>query len=96
MCDFITDPEWIDRVMRFMTDGVIKRFQYLENMGLLSLNNDATYLGTGGQGFTSDLPASDYNGRVRTKDMWVTLQAQETVSCNPDMFGEYILPYFQK
>lgn len=25
--------------------------------------------------------------------MWLTLQAQETVSVDPDMFGEYILPH---
>lgn len=94
MCDFVTDPEWITRMMTFMTDGVIARFEQLEEQGLLSLNNDATYLGTGGQGYTTELPAEGYDGKVRMKDMWVTLQAQETVSCNPDMFGELILPHF--
>ncbi len=94
MCDFILEPEWITRMMTFMTDGVIARFEKLEEMGLLSLNNDETYLGTGGQGYTTALPSEDYSGTVRMKDMWVTLQAQETVSCGPDMFGELILPHF--
>lgn len=94
MCDFVTEPEWVDRMMQFMTDGVMKRFDWLEEQGLLSLNNDDTYLGTGGQGYTTDLPSDDFAGRVRTRDMWLTLQAQETVSVNPDMFGEYVLPHF--
>ena len=84
MCDFVTEPEWVDRMMQFMTDGVTKRFDWLEEQGLLSLNNDDTYLGTGGQGYTTDLPSDDFAGRVRTRDMWLTLQAQETVSVNPD------------
>ena len=55
--------------MTFMTDGIMERFDYLEEQGLLSLNNDNTYLGTGGQGYTTALPASDFDGKVRTKDM---------------------------
>ena len=94
MCDFVLEPEWVDRMMKFLTEGSIRRFEWLEENGLLSLNNDDTYLGTGGQGYTSDLPADDFTGKVRTKDMWLTLQAQETVSVDPDMFGEYILPHF--
>ena len=46
------------------------------------------------RGYTTDLPSDDFAGRVRTRDMWLTLQAQETVSVNPDMFGEYVLPHF--
>lgn len=94
MSDFYTAPEWIDKMMQFMVDGVIQRFSFLETQGLLSLNNDSTYLGTGGQGYTSQLPAQDFSNIVRTKDLWLTLQAQETASCNPAMFGSLILPHF--
>lgn len=94
MCDFVSEPEWVQRMMTFMTDGMMKRFDWLEEQGLLSLNNDDTYTGTGGFGYTSELPAADFTGNVRTKDQWITLQAQETVSINPDMFGEFILPHY--
>lgn len=96
MCDFAIEPEWVVKMVNFMIDGVIDRFDQLEKAGLLSLNNDETYLGTGGQGYLSALPGEDYTGPVTTKDMWVTLQAQETVSCNPDQFGEYIVPAFSR
>ena len=96
MCDFAVEPEWVEKMANFMVDGAIARFEWLEKEGLLSLNNDETYLGTGGQGYLSRLPADDFEGKVRTKDMWVTLQAQETVSVNPDQFGEYVLPAFQR
>ena len=36
-CDFVTEPEWIERMMQFMTDGIMKRFDDLEEQGLLSL-----------------------------------------------------------
>lgn len=94
MCDFVTEPEWVEKMMKFMTDGMMQRFDWLEEQGVLSLNNDDTYLGTGGQGYTADLPAADFGAKVRTKDLWITLQAQETVSINPDMFGEFILPHY--
>jgi len=94
MCDFVTEPECVAKMMEFMADGMIKRFDWLEEQGLLSLNNDDTYVGTGGFGYSNDLPAPDFDGKVRTKDLWITLQAQETVSINPDMFGEFILPHY--
>lgn len=94
MCDFVSEPEWVERMVNFMVDGAIARFEWLESQNLLSLNNDETYLGTGGQGYLSALPSADFKGKVRMKDMWVTLQAQETVSVNPDQFGEFILPAF--
>ena len=93
MCDFITQPEWIHKTLRLITDGMNKRLDWLEKNGLLTLNNDSSYIGTGGQGFTDALPAAGFEGRVRTSDMWAGVQAQETVSINPDMFGEFILPY---
>ena len=96
MCDFVAEPEWISTMMEFITDGVMQRFDWLEEQGLLSLNNDETYLGTGGQGYTTCLPGADFKGKVRTCDMWGTMQAQETVSINPDQFGELILPHFKR
>ena len=96
MCDFILEPENVKRVMKFMVDGSIQRFRWLKSHDLLFLNNTDTYLGTGGQGNTTDLPAEDFQGRVRTKDIWLSLQAQETVSVDPQMFGEIILPEFKR
>ena len=96
MCDCAVEPEWVSRMTNWFVDGSIARFEEFEKAGLLSLNNDETYLGTGGQGYLSKLPAEGFDGKVRMKDMWVTLQAQETVSINPDQFGELILPAFIK
>ena len=96
MCDFILNPEWIDKMMGFMYEGMNKRLDWLEENNLLHLNNGADYVGTGGWGFTDELPASGNNGKVLTQDLWGLFQAQETVSINPDMFGEFILPYYKK
>jgi len=65
----------------------------LEQNGLLCLNNDGTYVGSGGFGWTDELPQPDYNGRARTRDMWGFAESQETVGVSPEMFAEFVAPY---
>jgi len=59
----------------------------------LSHNNDGTYVGSGGYGFTEELPQDDFDGRVRCVDMWGFTESQETVSVSPGMYEEFIFPY---
>lgn len=96
MCDFVMNPEWLQKVLDLITEGMMRRLDWMEANQLLFVNNDYNYVGTGGQGYTKQLPAKDFHGQVRTKDMWCGLQAQETVSVNPDMFGEFMLPNYKK
>jgi hypothetical protein len=90
MCD---NPEGLYRAMAFLRDGHLAKLDFLETQGLLSLNNDGTYVGSGGFGWTHELPQADYAGRARTRDMWGFAESQETVGVSPRMFGEFILPY---
>ena len=69
------------------------KLDFLEAEGLLSLNNDGTYVGSGGFGFTDELPAEDFNGTVRCRDMWGFTESQETVNVSPAMYEEFIFPY---
>ncbi len=66
----------------------------LEAQGLLMLNNGNDYVGSGGLGFTDELPADGFDGKhVRLRDMWGFAEAQETVGLSPRMWNEFVLEY---
>jgi hypothetical protein len=91
--DFIDHPEGLKKFHSIVSKGIIDKLDYLEENNLLSLNNDGTYVGSGGFGFTDELPAGDFNGQVRCKDMWGFTESQETVNVSPRMYEEFIFPY---
>lgn len=93
MLDMFDNPELLHRLMAFLRDSYVARFDFLEKNDLLSLNNDGTYVGSGGFGWSHELPQPDFVGRVRTMDMWGFAESQETVGVSPDLFEEFVFPY---
>ena len=93
MYDMVDAPEELHRVMALLRDGHLAKLDWLEEQGLLSLNNDGTYVGSGGFGWTDELPQQDFGGRVRPCDMWGFGESQETVGVSPEMYAEFVLPY---
>ncbi len=93
MIDMYDNPEGLHRLMAFLRDGHMKKLDFLEKEGLLSLNNDGTYVGSGGFGWTHELPQPDFSGHVRTIDMWGFAESQETTYVSPEQFEEFIFPY---
>ena len=93
MVDMIDNPGLLHRFMAFLRDGTLALLDYLEAEGLLSLNNDGAYVGSGGLGWSRELPQSDFAGRVRLCDMWGFAESQETVGVSPQMFAEFVFPY---
>jgi hypothetical protein len=93
MLDMLDYPTQLHRIMAFLRDGTMARLDFLQAHGLLSLNNDGTYVGSGGFGWSHELPAPGFTGHVRTQDMWGFAESQETVGVSPAMFAEFILPY---
>jgi len=93
MFDMFDHSDDLHKIMGFLRDGHLAKLDYLEENDLLSLNNDGTYVGSGGFGWTNELPQSDFDGHVRTADMWGFTESQETVGVSPEMFEEFIFPY---
>ncbi len=93
MYDMVDAPDDLHRLMAFLRDGTLAKLDWLEAQGLLSLNNDGTYVGSGGFGWTDELPQPDFAGRVRPCDLWGFAESQETVGVSPAMFAEFVLPY---
>jgi hypothetical protein len=94
MMDMYDNPDGIHATMAFLRDGTLKKLEYLEREGLLALNTEGSYVGSGGFGFTEELPAPGFDpARVRTTDMWGFAESQETVGVSTSMFEEFVFPY---
>ena len=94
MMDFILHPEWVHKMMNFLSEGYLKRLDFLESEGLLSPNCDNTYVGSGGFGLSTELlKKNESDAPTKTSQMWGFCESQETVGVSPQMFNEFILPY---
>lgn len=97
MCDMVTEPEYVHKLMSLLCDGYMERLNFLQEGGYLSLNTEGSYVGSGGFGYTEDLPTpKSHQGKVTTMDMWGFVESQETVYVSSDMYGEFIFPYHKK
>lgn len=93
MFDMIDAPDLLHAMMAHLSNGTLHMLDELERFGLLSTNHEGDYVGSGGFGWTDELPQADFTGQARTRDMWGFCESQETVSISPKMFAEFILPY---
>ena len=91
--DFTDHPDELKELLSFISKGHLSKLDYLEENDLLRLNNDGTYVGSGGFGFTDELPQADIDDHVRCQDMWGFTESQETVHVSPAMYEEFIFPY---
>jgi hypothetical protein len=89
------DPAFLHAIMKRFLAGHLARLDFLEANGLLTLNNDWSYAGSGGIGYCRELPrrAMAPGSPVRTEDLWLHDESQESVGVSPDMFAEIIYPY---
>lgn len=89
------NPDGLHRLMAFLRDDFHHMLDWFEAEGLLSLDNENDYTGSGTQGWTTELPQSDLapGGPVRVKDIWGLSESQETVGISPKMFETFIFPY---
>jgi hypothetical protein len=92
LCDFIENRDGLKELLRLISRGHLDKLDRLEAEGLLSLNNDGTYVGSGGFGFSDELPQADFQGRPRARDLWGFTESQETVHVSPAMYEEFIFP----
>ncbi len=93
LCDFIDHPDELKQLLAIISQGHLEKIDYLEQNNLLSLNNDGTYVGSGGYGFSNDLPQPDFSGSPRCVDLWGFTESQETVNVSPRMYEEFVFPY---
>ena len=79
LCDFVEHPDELKELLSIISRGHLDKLDYLEANHLLSLNNGGEYVGSGGYGFSDQLPQPGMSDRVRPCDMWGFSESQETV-----------------
>lgn len=92
--DMYDYPEKLHKLMSFLRDGILNKLDFLENNNLLSLNTEGSYVGSGGFGWTNQLPKQTLPGeKVKLLDLWGFCESQETSGVSPEMFKEFVFPY---
>lgn len=89
------EPENLHRLMAWLRDENSNYISWIEENGLLSLNNGNDCIASGGLGYSDELPGREWEegDKVLLKDLWGFAESQETVGISPAMFAEFILPY---
>lgn len=96
LLDMATRPEYVHKAISRMTDSCLFALKQYNELNLLELNNDNTYLG-GGLQYTDDLPCRNFNpSRIRPSDMWGRTMSQVFSAVSPAMHDEFALRYEMK
>ena len=91
MLDMYDHPDFLHGLMAFLLDEAQQILTDLERCGALTPNAGIDFVGTGGYGYTDDLPL---RGRgVNLKDLWGFSESQESVGLSRECFQEFIFPY---
>ncbi len=90
MMDMLDDPEWLHRLVKFMSDGILKTHEEAEaagDWGLGAHQNQA-------MPYAEELedPAANVNG-IKRCQLWGYMAAQELTAVSPAMHDEFMLQY---
>ncbi len=89
-------PEIFHQMMRQYTDDTLRLYRFMEHEKLMLPTTAYEELGQGTWCFTNELPAEPVDGSLKASQLWGFMDSQETVGLSPDMFGEFIFPYYQE
>ncbi len=94
MMDLYLRPEMVHAAYERMVDAWMYELDQFETQNLLSLDCNNTRIGSGGYGYTNDLPGTDYDpDYVRPHNMWGCSNAQIFSSVSPEMHWEFALEH---
>ncbi len=95
MLKMYDEPEGLHALMAFLRDDHMQQLDWYEANGVLSPTVECDSVGSGGCGYTDQLPQADYDPTkgARIRDLWGLSESQETVGVSPDLFAEFIFPY---
>ena len=94
MTDMAINPETVHACMERLVAGYFHALKQVEEQNLLALNNGNFRIGSGGLGYTGELPRKDFTpGHVRTIDQWGNATPQIFSEISPAMHEEFALRY---
>jgi hypothetical protein len=94
MMDLVMRPDLVHAGVERTVQAWMVEMDQFESMNLLSLDNDNTRIGSGGYGYTRELPGVDFDPAwVRTHDMWGCSNAQIFSEVSPQMRWEFAVEH---
>ena len=93
------EPDAVHRLLTFLAEDNFALGQWEEQQGLLTINNDGNQgYCTGSSLFCDEIPGREIppGQPVASTDRYGYLEAQEAAGLSPAMFGEFLMPHFQK
>jgi len=94
LTDLYDRPEFVHKAIDRLVNAYLSMLDQFEDQDLLRLNNTYYRIGSGGLGYTDELPAPDYDpGHVRAKDLWGSGAAQIFSDVSPRMHWEFAMQY---
>jgi hypothetical protein len=94
LLDLYDRPELVHKAIDKLVNAYLSMLDQFEEQNLLRLNNTYYRIGSGGLGYTDELPQPDYDPEhVRAKDLWGNGAAQIFSDVSPRMHWEFSLQY---
>ncbi len=92
--DMYDRPELVHRILRNFHRALNEVLDRQEELGMLDSDSGNYSVGSGGLGFTDELPPGDFNpAHVRPRDQWGCSTGQIFSEVSPDMHEEFCLQY---
>ena len=94
MMDLIMRPEMVHAFYEKMVQAWMVELDQFEAQNLLSLDNDNTRIGSGGYGYTKELPGNNFDSNlVKPENMWGCSNAQIFSDVSPEMHWEFAIEH---
>ena len=94
MLDLIERPDLVHAAVDRMVDAWMMELDQFEAQNLLALDGNNTRIGSGGYGYTSQLPGANFDPAwVRPHNMWGCSNAQIFSEVSPKMHWEFALEH---
>ena len=93
LIDLYERPEMVHEAYDRMVDAWMYELDQFDSMGLLERDDNNTRIGSGGYGYTNDLPKIQEDGIVHPINMWGCSNAQIFSGVSPEMHWEFALEH---
>jgi len=94
MMDLILRPQMVHDIMNRLVEAYLSRLVQYTELNVLSINNDNHRVGSGGYGYSDELPAMDFDSQhIRPIDLWGNGAAQIFSEISPKMHAEFAVQY---
>ncbi len=93
MLSMLDCPELFKETLQRATDDHIEYFKQIEKEGLILPSNEFELLGQGTYCYTDELKSIVPS---TLKNSWCFMDSQESSSISPEMYNEFLLPYYKQ